>query len=1428
MPFSNILFRNLILLVWLSFCLSVPITLNAQQHGIKFKSLSTEEGLSSSLTWCITQDHHGFIWIGTNDGLNVYNGYDFKIYRHQKTDTNSISHNYVSSLIFDSKNRLWAGTLQGLDLYDAEQDHFIHVRFSNNPHTRDINIHWIYEDQQNTIWAGTSEGLHFYNEVTKQLDLSTMPAKQGISSHVTAFLQDKSGNYWLGTEQGLWAYSPEKKHYTTYLQDPGNPSSLADNKINYLFQDSRGLIWIATPAGLDQYLPDKNGFKHFATDQRHPNAHRLNNIRNIAEGRDGNLWIGTSEAGVKKLDITTQTFEVFVKDTKDPYSLLDNAVKGIFKDEMGGLWVSTFRGISFADHYQIQFDHFEHKEYDPQSLTDDYITAMFRDSQDNIWSGNRYGISLLDPNTDSFTHYKHDPSDKHSISDGAIISIDEDTDGNLWCADHLGVINKFDRRNKSFIRYTAEPENSSSIRKKSNFVLCTRDGNVWVSFVHGISLLDKKNNAFIHFPMPDSIKGSEISFLYEDSKRNLLVVSWGGIYTFNKSKRTFSLYKAIPQGLFPLQTTDIYEDKHNNVWIGSAYKGLLKYNPEKETLKIYTNKRDLPEIHIKGILEDKEGNLWLSSGNGLCRFDPNTGDYKMYGLADGLKNFEFNLRDCAQSADGKMYFGGKNGISAFHPHRILKNPNPPKVVITNFQLFNKTVPIEEDSPLNSSITETKHIELDYKQSVLSFEFVALNFNSPEKNQYAYRMLGFEDEWNYSGTRRHATYTNLPPGKTYTFQVKASNNDGVWNSEGTSVEIYIKPPFWTTWWFYSLLACFAIGALYGIYRWRTRQLYLQRRELERMVKERTEEVEAQKEALTLHAGHLASANKEIKHKNKKILRQSNRLKALDQLKSQFLTNISHEFRTPLTLILVPLEEMLSAAQADGDTRGQLSVMNRNAKRLLQLINQLLDLSKLEHGGVPLELTSKNVVSFLRSVALSFEPMAKKYGIDYQFFCSEDKIVTAFDADKLEKIMYNLISNAFKFTPGGGSIKVSVNSLELTETGGADEQVKHQKYFQFTVSDTGSGISADHLPNIFDRFYQVEPSLVRKSDGTGIGLALTKELVDLHGGKIKVSSEPGQGTCFTVMLPLAEQAPDEALQPEVQNIPIKLLHAVVEEEEDQNDVENQESVVTAVKEDAPLLLIVEDNKDLRHQIKRVFSGEFRVEEAADGVEGWEKAIELIPDFIISDVMMPVRDGLALCNQLKNSPATSHIPTILLSARIDGEEAGLRIGADDYITKPFNASALALKVKNLLETRQKFREAICRELGINPLTASPESHDKVNPQDKLFLEQASDIALKHLSNADFDMEVFYRELGMSRTLVYKKLKSLTGLGPNEFIRRIRLNKASRLLLEGKGNVSEVMLEVGFSHRSYFVKCFKNEFGHLPSEHASCQNEITAQPQE
>ncbi|MDQ3537101.1 MAG: ATP-binding protein, partial [Bacteroidota bacterium] len=630
--------------------------------------------------------------------------------------------------------------------------------------------------------------------------------------------------------------------------------------------------------------------------------------------------------------------------------------------------------------------------------------------------------------------------------------------------------------------------------------------------------------------------------------------------------------------------------------------------------------------------------------------------------------------------------------------------------------------------------------------------------------------------------------------------------------GTSLQLYIIPPFWQTWWFYSLTGTLLLLMLYGIYRWRTRQLHQQRKNLAILVKERTEEVEAQKESLSIHASHLEVANTKIKLKNKKIMRQARKLKTIDRLKSQFLTNISHEFRTPLTLILNPLEEMISKGAANPEINGQLSIMNRNARRLLQLINQLLDLSKIESGNMPLQLKQQDIVQHLKSIAFSFDNLAKKHKINYSFNSEEKEIITTFDTDKFEKIIYNLLSNAFKYTPDEGTIHIHIETEYIHKK--SLEDTSENKFIKIKISDSGIGITSEHLPFIFNRFYQGDPSLSRKTEGTGIGLSLTKELVEIHGGEISVESNPGQGTCFTILFPIKKisssniSAPDHFVQDYI-------LPDTAEDFEFTSEKFN-----TSEMENVPLLLIVEDNDDLRQLIKRIFSNHFRVEEAINGIEGWHKTIEFIPDLIISDVMMPHKDGLALCHQIKNDAKTCHIPTILLTAKTNGEEVGLSIGADDYITKPFNAKVLVLKVKNLLNSRLRLRDHIRSELG-NLSTKSEVVPDCIHHKDQLFLEEATQIATKYLIDPDFDMETLYRELGMSRTLVYKKLKSLTGLGPNEFVRQIRLNKAAQLLLE-KNSVTEVMHQVGFNHRSYFINCFKKQFNATPSEYALGKNII------
>jgi signal transduction histidine kinase/ligand-binding sensor domain-containing protein/DNA-binding response OmpR family regulator len=1397
-----------------------------RKADFKFKTLTSKDGMSSSHSRCLAQDEQGLIWIGTNDGLNVFNGYEFKNYVHTDTSDISLGRNFITALFFDNQKRLWVGSHRGVDLYNAEKDDFILFNPANERLPGSNSINWFYQDQNNTLFAGTNYSLNYFNEATRKFEKHEFPSQLNIKGKVTAMLQDRSGKYWLGTENGLYQYVPEDKSFLRFIHN--GFGSLTDNQINTLFEDKNGRIWVGTRNGLNLYLGKNKGFKHYLNEKGNANSISFNFINCIQEDISGNIWVGTSEGGLNKLDPSSQTFIRFLRDDHDPFGLADNSVKDIMVDKNGALWITGFRGLNYQSPYQLQFDNLSFKAFDPGSLRDNFTTTIFKDSKGYIWVGNRNGISSFGPCSINFTHYTHQPGNPTSIADGAVLNISEDSEGNIWTRTHTKKFNKLNRERNTFESYSFEPPGREMNQEDLKFMYASTDGNIWVTLKDGIVQYDQSKNTISYHYIPDSIRRGGPSYLYEDRKGNFFVISRDQVYIFDKQKLEFSFADLIPEEHKPFHITQIYEDEDDNFWIGSTHHGLMFINPKENVSKLYRPGKDLPLFNIQGILKDNANQLWMGTNKGLARLDLLTGEHQLYTLSDGLHHNEFNLNAAVISEDGKMYFGGSHGISTFYPENILKNPHPPKVVFTNFELFNQAVEIGNDTPLKKALGLTKHIELDYTQSVLSFQFAALNYNSSEKNQYAYRMLGFEDEWNYSGTRRHVTYTNLAPGRTYTFQVKASNNDGVWNEEGTSIDIYITPPFWATWWFYSLMVIIVLGSTYALYRWRTRQLYMQRKSLERMVKERTVEVEAQKEKLAAHAQNLKSANKEIKSKNKEILKQAEKLRTIDDLKTKFLANISHEFRTPLTLILVPLEDLISKSKPNSETNRLLSMMDRNARRLLHLINQLLDLSKIEHGKLKLDLKTDDINSFVRSLALPFGPLAKKDEIIYELNFPNEEVWAAFDADKVEKIVYNLISNAFKFTQSKGKIEVCLEKRQRMSCGIQNTQHSVEHYVQISVRDSGQGIDSNHLPFIFDRFYQAEPSSARKSEGTGVGLALTKELVSMHHGEINVESTLGLGTLFVVKLPCLAEISRENVNPNaIEDDVANSAHGYLEEKPPESEIVDQYSDLTNLAQieipplqadfqEAPLLLIVDDNDDLRFEIKRIFSTQFRVEEACNGNEGWSKALHHTPDIIISDVMMPEKDGLAFCKLLKNDPTTSHIPTILLSARTASEEAGLRCGADDYIIKPFKTNTLVLKVKNLMDSRQRFREVICKELGLEKtFTKDTTFQAKICSQDIGFIEKSIDIAVQHLSNPDFELERFYRELGMSRSLVYNKLKSLTGLGPNEFIRRIRLNKAAQLLQNEAAKISDVMEEVGFNHRSYFVKCFKNEFGHLPSEH-------------
>ncbi|QMU30049.1 two-component regulator propeller domain-containing protein [Adhaeribacter radiodurans] len=1308
----------------------------AQSQPLQFEHLSARQGLPQSWVWSICQDREGFMWFGTYDGLYKYDGHSATSYALNPADpAHSLRSNLISAIHEDRKGRLWVTTWgAGLHQVDKPTGKSIAYPIDAKHSSRWDLLEAIYEDKKGILWLGTSLGIARFNPDSHSYALYASPngesigqiredamgrlwagsyqfdpktGKYTIFPLVTAsgnqfissigFDIDTAGIAWLGTEGGLYYMDTRRPSYYT----PFDSKGLLNKSIIKIYAVA-DYLWIGTTEGLQILNKKTNQITTYRSDPSQPGSLSNSFIGPIYWGRPGKLWLGTQN-GINKASLHRRPFQAYqIIPTPPSFHQLENEIFSIVEDQDGTVWVSSAgHGLYRMNNKSYGFSKVVVNPLDQQiSKVRSQGWPLLEDQKGRFWVGTQNSLYQHDLATGKFIQYPC----KFSVR-----MLDKDASGKLWIGGVAGEMASFDPITKKFTYYQANEKDSTSLI--SGFIddlMVSRTGEVWMATTTGVGRMNP-------------------------------VTGYSTRYQPNYRSPSGSINDAIAMAL--------YEDQAGIIWIGTHGGGLNRLDPKTNTFTYYTTQQGLPSNRIMNLIGDEKGNIWIGTGNGLSRFNPKTNTFRNFNVSDGLPGNEFLERGSVFSRNGKLFFGNKDGLIVFYPDSIQEQMLPPPVYITNFKVLEKSQPVPAGS-----------IKLPYDKNFLSFEFAAINYDAPEKNRYAYQLVGLENKWVFSSNIKQASYTDLDPG-TYVFRVKATSDGKVWNEKGASLKIIIHPPPWKTWWAYSIYTFFVIASLLV-----ARRVIINRERL--------------KADLTI---------KQI---------ESEKLREIDSLKSNFFANISHEFRTPLTLIGGVLEKLWRNGNSLTNSKEDYRLINRNLDRLLQLINQLLDLSKLEAGKLELNPQPGEIIGFLKVLASSFVSLFESKQITYSFYLPDRLLYASYDADKLEKIITNLLSNAFKFTLPQGIVNFRVDVEQQTFT---SVQVK------LVLEDNGIGISPEELNQIFERFHQADSSATKAYEGTGIGLALAKELLELHGGKITVASTPGKGTLFTVHLPLQVCSPDEAQKLEEKLLPTNPLP---EFQEESTALPHSSSKFSNsyIK-----LLVIEDNKDLRTFIKNHFLKDYQILEAEDGLKGWAEALEIIPDLIISDVMMPKMDGVTLCEKLKTDERTSHIPVILLTAKADIESKlkGLESGADDYLAKPFKIDELKIRVRNLIEGRKKLRERFGKHISVDPKEIT------VNSVDEKFLQGALSIIETNMANSEFDITMFSKEIGMSRAQLHRKLTALTNQSANELIKNMRLKRAASLLRQHHGNASEIAYQVGFSSLNYFTKCFKELYGQTPSEY-------------
>lgn len=1351
------------------------------QSELKFDRLGKEQGLTSGSVQTILQDYQGFMWFGTRDGLFRYDGIITTAFKHDRYDSTSLGNNSIFVILEDHENVLWLGTAGGgLNRYDRQAENFRRLRHDpDNPNSLSADVvSALYEDESGAIWAGTWEGLNRLDRNRKTITRYVHDPNDPKSMNrnwVRSLCKDSSGWLWIGTEWGTSRLDPNREYFTHYYSDLDNPNTLSGNNINSIVNDQAGNIWLGGWGGINRFDFEQGHFIRYVNE---------GTISAMFVYPDGDIWFG-SEKGIFRFDYKTNQLEKINRDKNEAYSLIGNSTNAFYLDQNNILWLGGGKGVHRLDKGQFRFKQIVRKSEIDNDLIYKRISAVYEDRAGDIWMSTTDGNNFNDPLR--ITKYERKSGLYNSRipglpqsefrKGGAVNQIFQDQLGIFWFAMWNGLL-RYDPVHKKSKYFYHDSDNPKSL--SGNYVKVVHEdqnGTLWMGTSQegsgGLNKFDREKEQFTRFdlfpkerrPKGYGPRSNGVTAISEDSTGRLWVsTQGGGIAAFDTDTDTFTSYKHDPDNLNSLShgwVGVVHVDREGMVWAAPWYGGLNKLDPASGKVTAYGEKNGLIGSHIDNILSDDHGNIWVTTESKLARFNPIKEIFEIFDEKDGAINKWYFSNAEFMNKKGELFFAGENGVVYFHPDSILPNPHVPPVVITKFTRYNSGT-AEKQAIVEAGMPVKKTVNLTYQDHTLSFEFAALNYRNPEKNQYAYMLEGFNDDWVYIGHKQDVTFTNLDPGR-YRLRVKGSNNDGVWNEEGIALEINIAPPWWQTWWAYIAYFLLAFGILYGLRRY----------ELNRQA---------------------------LRHDlNIKDIEASN-LREVDRLKSRFFANISHEFRTPLTLIKGPVNQLLEG-EYQGDTTEQYQMIIRNCNRLLRMVNQLLDISRLESGKIQLQATAQDIVALTRQLTMAFESLAGIRDILLQFTGPKTPVTVYLERQHYEKIIINLIFNALKFTPDNGKINVSVSA--------SDENVA------VVVKDSGIGITAENLPFVFDRFYQAEKS-EKYSSGSGLGLALSKELVELHHGNIDVVSDIGEGTTFTVSLPLgkahlttAEIVTDNGHSTDIPDITEfqDSFHRL--DKKAPGKSAKQRRLLVGKK--SPIVLVVDDNADMRTHIRELLKTSYTIIEAVDGRDGIAKAAKYHPDIIISDVMMPGIDGFQFCDKIKTDQKTSHMPVILLTARASRESKleGLETGADDYLTKPFDAEELSVRLKNLLVQRQRLWDRFRHDLSVQPKEIT------ITSLDEKLLQQALMIVEKNIANTDFQIDDFCSEMGMSRSTLNRKLRALTGLSTNQFIRTLRLKRASQLLANKSATIVEIAYEVGFNNPSYFAECFRAQFGKSPSEY-------------